>query len=174
MKTLETPILVVGGGPVGLSTALHLAHSGIESVIVEKHRSTSIHPKASYFNVRTMEILGQLGVAEELYATALLGAGGGALVGFRSAFLVGWQARQDGAGLPVLRVSGQHLAALVNDVPRGPIQFRYRSPHFGVSVALIPIFSRSSRMKFAILTRSTLSLLVLSVKPTVLPLVSST
>jgi 2,4-dichlorophenol 6-monooxygenase len=75
MKTLETPILVVGGGPVGLSTALHLAHNGIESMVVEKHRSTSIHPKASYFNVRTMEILGQLGVAEELYATALLGAG---------------------------------------------------------------------------------------------------
>jgi putative polyketide hydroxylase len=75
MKTLETPVLVVGGGPVGLSTALHLAHSGIESVIVERHRSTSIHPKASYFNVRTMELLGQLGVADELYATALLGAG---------------------------------------------------------------------------------------------------
>lgn len=75
MKTLETPVLVVGGGPVGLSTALHLAHSGVESVIVERHRSTSIHPKASYFNVRTMEILGQLGVADELYSTALLGAG---------------------------------------------------------------------------------------------------
>jgi len=75
VKTLETPVLVVGGGPVGLSTALHLAHCGIESVIVERHRSTSIHPKASYFNIRTMEILGQLGVADELYATALLGAG---------------------------------------------------------------------------------------------------
>ncbi len=75
MKSLETPVLIVGGGPVGLSTALHLAHNGIESVIVEKHRSTALHPKASYFNVRTMEILGRLGVADELYATALLGAG---------------------------------------------------------------------------------------------------
>jgi len=74
MKNLETSVLIVGGGPVGLSTALHLAHNGIESVIVEKNRSTALHPKASYFNVRTMEILGRLGVADELYATALLGA----------------------------------------------------------------------------------------------------
>jgi len=75
MKTLEAPVLVVGGGPVGLSTALHLAHLGIKSVLVEKHPTTASHPKASYFNVRTMEVLGQLGIADELYATALLGAG---------------------------------------------------------------------------------------------------
>jgi 2-polyprenyl-6-methoxyphenol hydroxylase-like FAD-dependent oxidoreductase len=75
MKTLETPVLIVGGGPVGLSTALNLAQQGVESVLVEKHPTTAHHPKASYFNVRTMEILHQLGLADELYATALLAAG---------------------------------------------------------------------------------------------------
>jgi len=69
-------------------------------------------------------------------AKVIVNGTGGALVGLRTAFLVGWQARQGGAALPVLRVSGQHLAAVVDDVMRGPIQFRYRSPRFGVSVAV--------------------------------------
>lgn len=30
MKTIETPVLVVGGGPVGLALALDLAYRGIE------------------------------------------------------------------------------------------------------------------------------------------------
>jgi 2-polyprenyl-6-methoxyphenol hydroxylase-like FAD-dependent oxidoreductase len=46
VKNLETSVLIVGGGPVGLSKALHLAHNGVESVIVENHRSTALHPKA--------------------------------------------------------------------------------------------------------------------------------
>ena len=75
LTTLETPVLIVGGGPVGLSTALNLADQGVESILVEKHPTTATHPKASYFNVRTMEILQQLGIADELYATALLAAG---------------------------------------------------------------------------------------------------
>ncbi len=75
MRAIETPVLIVGGGPVGLSTALNLAQQGVESILVEKHSTTASHPKASYFNVRTMEILHQLGLADELYSTALLAAG---------------------------------------------------------------------------------------------------
>jgi len=66
---------VIGGGPVGLSTALHLAAQGIGCVLVEKHATTATHPKASYFNVRTMEILRQLGIADDVYATGMLPAG---------------------------------------------------------------------------------------------------
>jgi 2-polyprenyl-6-methoxyphenol hydroxylase-like FAD-dependent oxidoreductase len=66
MQTLETEVLVIGGGPVGLSTALHLDAQGIDCILVERHPSTAFHPKASYFNVRTMEILRQLGIASEV------------------------------------------------------------------------------------------------------------
>jgi 2-polyprenyl-6-methoxyphenol hydroxylase-like FAD-dependent oxidoreductase len=72
VKSLEAPVLVVGGGPVGLSTALHLARLGVRSTLIEKHASTARHPKASYFNVRTLELLQGLGVAQELYATATI------------------------------------------------------------------------------------------------------
>lgn len=75
MRTEKTRVLVVGGGPVGLSTALHLDRQGVEAVVLEKHPGTATHPKASYFNLRTMEILARLGVADDLYASALMPAG---------------------------------------------------------------------------------------------------
>jgi 2-polyprenyl-6-methoxyphenol hydroxylase-like FAD-dependent oxidoreductase len=64
----ETEILVIGGGPVGLSTALLLAGQGVQCILVEKNESISNHPKASAFNTRTMEILRQLNIANEVYA----------------------------------------------------------------------------------------------------------
>ncbi len=49
-------VLIVGGGPVGLGAALELARFGVPSVLIEKHDSTSWHPKTRNFNTRTMEI----------------------------------------------------------------------------------------------------------------------
>lgn len=50
------PVIVVGGGPVGLAAALELARFNVPSVVVERHDSTSWHPKARNLNARTMEI----------------------------------------------------------------------------------------------------------------------
>jgi putative polyketide hydroxylase len=49
-------VLIVGAGPVGLGAALELARCGVRSVLIEKHESTSWHPKTRNFNTRTMEI----------------------------------------------------------------------------------------------------------------------
>lgn len=49
-------VIVVGAGPVGLGAALELARFGVRSVLLEKHESTSWHPKTRNFNTRTMEI----------------------------------------------------------------------------------------------------------------------
>jgi putative polyketide hydroxylase len=49
-------VLVVGAGPVGLGAALELARCGVRSVLIEKHDTTSWHPKTRNFNTRTMEI----------------------------------------------------------------------------------------------------------------------
>jgi 2-polyprenyl-6-methoxyphenol hydroxylase-like FAD-dependent oxidoreductase len=49
-------VIVVGAGPVGLGAALELARCGVRSVLIEKHDTTSWHPKTRNFNTRTMEI----------------------------------------------------------------------------------------------------------------------
>jgi len=71
----ETEVLIIGGGPVGLSAALLLAEQGVQCVLLEKNKTISNHPKASAFNTRTMEILRELGIADEVYAQT--GAVGG-------------------------------------------------------------------------------------------------
>ena len=50
------PVIIVGGGPVGLAAALELARFSVPSIVVEQHDSTSWHPKTRNLNTRTMEI----------------------------------------------------------------------------------------------------------------------
>ena len=61
---IETPVLIVGGSLVGMSTALLLAHHGVRALMVEHHRGTAIHPRAALINQRTMEIFRTVGVEQ--------------------------------------------------------------------------------------------------------------
>ena len=56
-------MIIVGAGPVGLGAALELARCGVRSVLIEKHDTTSWHPKTRNFNTRTMEIARGWGAA---------------------------------------------------------------------------------------------------------------
>jgi aklavinone 12-hydroxylase len=59
-------VLVVGAGLAGLSTAMFLAQRGVDVLIVEKHTTTSVHPRAAGQNPRTMELLRSAGIADEV------------------------------------------------------------------------------------------------------------
>ncbi|WP_328327353.1 FAD-dependent monooxygenase [Kribbella sp. NBC_00382] len=73
----EVPVLVVGGGSVGLLTAALLAHHGVPAVLVERRSGPSIHPRATGIGARTVEILRELGLdkAADAVAVDLQGAG---------------------------------------------------------------------------------------------------
>lgn len=65
-NALDVPVLIVGGGPVGLTASLLLSRFGIESLLVERHSGTAILPKARAINARTMEMYRQLGLADDI------------------------------------------------------------------------------------------------------------
>jgi putative polyketide hydroxylase len=62
----HVPVLIVGGGIVGLSASLCLSHHGIKSLLVERHSGTSIHPRARSVNARIMEIFRELGLCDAI------------------------------------------------------------------------------------------------------------
>ncbi|MFM1816545.1 MAG: hypothetical protein RLZ98_3240 [Pseudomonadota bacterium] len=61
--TIDTPVLVVGGGPVGLALAADLGTRRISCMVVEQNADTTDHPKATAINARSMEFMRRLGLA---------------------------------------------------------------------------------------------------------------
>jgi putative polyketide hydroxylase len=79
-KMLDIPVLISGGGPVGLSASLFLSQHGVRSLLVERHPSTAITPKARGINARTMEVFRQSGIDAAVRAAGLAEGGTGLIV----------------------------------------------------------------------------------------------
>lgn len=68
MKSVNTDVLVVGAGGCGLNLSILLGDMGVDFITVERNTQLANLPKAHYLNQRTMEILRQHGVADDIYA----------------------------------------------------------------------------------------------------------
>ncbi len=66
----RVPVLVVGAGPAGLTTALALAKLGISVKVVTKYSATANSPRAHITNQRTMEVMRALGIEDAVRAIA--------------------------------------------------------------------------------------------------------
>src|SRR5919204_5990876 len=71
MSDAEIPVVIVGGSLVGLTTAMLLGHHGVPSLSVERHAGTAIHPRAGHFQLRTMEVLRQMGLEDTVREASL-------------------------------------------------------------------------------------------------------
>src|SRR5262245_25132682 len=66
-RALETEVLIVGAGPVGLTLALDLAWRGIDVIVVElRHSGEPPRIRSNHISARSMEIFRRLGLAKAL------------------------------------------------------------------------------------------------------------
>ncbi|WP_083881050.1 FAD-dependent oxidoreductase [Nocardia araoensis] len=70
-SAVDVDVLVIGAGPVGLSTALQLGRAGIKTLVVDRHAELAHHPKAVGIHARTMEIFRQWGIADRIRGVSL-------------------------------------------------------------------------------------------------------
>lgn len=65
---METPVLIVGGGPIGLALAGELGWRGIACTLVEKTDGSIDQPKMDFVGVRTMEFCRRWGIVPWVHA----------------------------------------------------------------------------------------------------------
>jgi 3-(3-hydroxy-phenyl)propionate hydroxylase len=68
---IESRVIIVGGGPVGLLSALMLGRAGIPVALFERNTEITDDPRAATTHPATLELLHELGLTEELEAVGL-------------------------------------------------------------------------------------------------------
>ena len=68
---VDTDVLIVGAGPVGLTLAVDLGLRGVRCTLVEQKEAPQFLPKMERCNARTMEIYRRMGIAERVRAAGL-------------------------------------------------------------------------------------------------------
>ena len=63
---MDTQVLIVGAGPVGLTLAIDLGRRGVRCMLVEQQDAPQFLPKMERCNARTMEIYRRMGLAERI------------------------------------------------------------------------------------------------------------
>lgn len=71
MTALRVPVLIVGGGPVGLAASFVLGRFGLRSMVCEQYDGINPHPRAHVVNTRSMELFRSWGIADDVLKDAL-------------------------------------------------------------------------------------------------------
>jgi 2-polyprenyl-6-methoxyphenol hydroxylase-like FAD-dependent oxidoreductase len=97
----EVPVLLAGGGLVGLSTAMFLAQHGIASLAVEPLIGGSQLPRAAFFHMRTLELFRAAGIEDDVRRRSLM------------------EFEPEGAIVMVESLAGRELAAIIPSLNEG-------------------------------------------------------
>ncbi|MDC3729288.1 MULTISPECIES: FAD-dependent oxidoreductase [unclassified Rhodococcus (in: high G+C Gram-positive bacteria)] len=68
---LDADVIVVGGGPVGTTTALKLARGGMRVIVLEAREANLLEGRATTFHPPTLEMLESIGLTDELVRRGL-------------------------------------------------------------------------------------------------------
>ncbi len=71
--SIDTDVLIIGAGPVGLAAAIELGLRGIRVLLIERNARVGFAPRAKTSNVRTRTHLRRWGIADALAAEAPFG-----------------------------------------------------------------------------------------------------
>lgn len=117
----NVPVLIVGGSLVGLTASALLGFHGVPHILVERHRSTAIHPRAASFHQRTLEIFRSVGLQDAVEKAAEM------------EFL------QDGAINSVDTLGGQELASFYQSFNEGVEELSPTRRLFITQIGLEPV-----------------------------------
>jgi 2-polyprenyl-6-methoxyphenol hydroxylase-like FAD-dependent oxidoreductase len=67
----STDVVVVGGGPTGLTLAIDLGRRGIRCTLIEQKEAPAFLPKMERINARSMEMFRRIGIARKIRAAGL-------------------------------------------------------------------------------------------------------
>lgn len=71
MTRSDASVLIVGGGPVGLTLGAELARRGVHCTLVEQRTQPTAHPKATLLGARSMELYRRWGLTDAIYDRAI-------------------------------------------------------------------------------------------------------
>jgi 2-polyprenyl-6-methoxyphenol hydroxylase-like FAD-dependent oxidoreductase len=97
----DAPVLIAGGGLVGLSAAMFLGQHGVRSLMVERLDAVSHFPRAAFFHMRTLELFRSAGIETQV------------IEGSRKDFV------PDGSIVLMDAVAGRKLADIIGDLNAG-------------------------------------------------------
>jgi len=66
ITSLDTQVIIVGAGPVGLTLAIDLGRRGVRCILLEQKPAPQFLPKMERCNARTMEIYRRMGLAKKI------------------------------------------------------------------------------------------------------------
>ena len=68
---IETQVLIVGGGPIGLMSSLLLSRLGVKSLVVDLRGRSSTHPRSRLLDAPSVELMREIGAEQEVIASGL-------------------------------------------------------------------------------------------------------